>query len=195
MKNQNFTQFAFTDSVKETQEHYGSRSANARMEESGDRFILTPGEVDLIRSRDMFYLATVGENGWPYLQLRGGPVGFLKILDNHTLGMADYRGNRQYISVGNLQATQKATLFLIDYPSRHRLKIWTETEVVDVEERPDLLESLHDADYRAVVERFILFDIKAYDWNCPQHITPRYTAEEIQQTLGEKVYPLLSDFL
>jgi hypothetical protein len=193
MKNQNFTKSAFTDSVKNAQEQYGSRRGNARMEHSGDRFILTQKEEDLIRSRDMFYLATVGQNGWPYIQFRGGPKGFLRILDDHTLGMADYRGNRQYISVGNMRATPKATLFLIDYPGRQRLKIWTETEVIDLEERPELLETLYDADYRAVAERIILFQIKAYDWNCPQHITPRHTPEQIREILGERDSAHLTD--
>lgn len=181
MKNQNFTKYAFTDSVRNEQELNGSRRSGTRMEQSKDRFILTPEEVEFIESRDMFYMATVGESNWPYLQFRGGPKGFLKVLDDQTLGMADFRGNRQYISVGNIRATQRATLFLIDYPDRERLKIWAEAEIVALDDRPDLLERLHDADYRAVVERLILFHIKAYDWNCPQHITPRYTAEQIRE--------------
>lgn len=179
--NQNFTRFAFTKSVKETQERYGSRKSYARMEESGDKYVLTEREIPFIETRDSFYMATVGENGWPYMQFRGGPKGFLKVIDNTTLGMADFRGNLQYISVGNLKSTKKASLFLIDYPSQRRLKIWAESEVLDANRNQELLEKVRAPDYKAVIERIILFKIQAYDWNCPQHITPRYTAKEIKQ--------------
>ena len=186
--NQNFTRFAFTKSVKETQQRYGSRKSYARMEESGDKYILTDREIPFIETRDSFYMATVGENGWPYMQFRGGPKGFLKVIDNTTLGMADFRGNRQYISVGNLKSSKKASLFLIDYPSQRRLKIWAESEVLDADQNQDLLEKVRDPDYKAVIERVILFKIQAYDWNCPQHITPRYTSEEIKQGMVEQVF-------
>lgn len=179
--NQNFTRFAFTKSVKEAQERYGSRKSYARMEESGDKYVLTEREIPFIETRDSFYMATVGENGWPYMQFRGGPKGFLKVIDNTTLGMADFRGNLQYISVGNLKSTKKASLFLIDYPSQRRLKIWAESEVLDADRNQELLEKVRAPDYKAVIERVILFKIQAYDWNCPQHITPRYTAKEIKQ--------------
>ena len=179
--NQNFTRFAFTKSVKETQERYGSRKSYARMEESGDKYVLTEREIPFIETRDSFYMATVGENGWPYMQFRGGPKGFLKVIDNTTLGMADFRGNLQYISVGNLKSSKKASLFLIDYPSQRRLKIWAESEVLDADRNQELLEKVRAPDYTAVIERIILFKIQAYDWNCPQHITPRYTAKEIKQ--------------
>ena len=186
--NQNFTRFAFTKSVKETQQRYGSRKSYARMEESGDKYILTDREIPFIETRDSFYMATVGENGWPYMQFRGGPKGFLKVIDNTTLGMADFRGNLQYISVGNLKSSKKASLFLIDYPSQRRLKIWAESEVLDADQNQDLLEKVRDPDYKAVIERVILFKIQAYDWNCPQHITPRYTSEEIKQGMVEQVF-------
>jgi predicted pyridoxine 5'-phosphate oxidase superfamily flavin-nucleotide-binding protein len=177
----NFTKFAFTKSVKEEQERYGSRKSYAHMEESGDKYVLTERETSFIESRDSFYMATVGENGWPYMQFRGGPKGFLKIIDNTTIGMADFRGNLQYISVGNLKSTKKASLFIIDYPSQRRLKIWAESEVFDADKNQELLEKVKIPDYKAIIERIILFKIQAYDWNCPQHITPRYTAEEIKQ--------------
>jgi predicted pyridoxine 5'-phosphate oxidase superfamily flavin-nucleotide-binding protein len=151
------------------------------MEESSDKYVLTEREISLIESRDSFYMATVGENGWPYMQFRGGPKGFLKIIDNTTIGMADFRGNLQYISVGNLKSTKKASLFIIDYPSQRRLKIWAESEVFDADKNQELLEKVKVPDYKAIVERVILFKIQAYDWNCPQHITQRYTAEEIKQ--------------
>ncbi|MDA1087120.1 MAG: pyridoxamine 5'-phosphate oxidase family protein [Verrucomicrobia bacterium] len=178
---QNFTNYAFTGSVKQAQEKYGSRATYARMEQSGDKYILGAHEADFIGSRDGFYLATVGENGWPYVQFRGGPIGFLKVLDGTTLGMVDFRGNRQYISVGNINATKKASLFLIDYPSQRRLKIWAESRVLEPQADRELLSLLSLPDYDAVVERMIVFDVVAYDWNCPQHITPRFTAEEIKQ--------------
>ena len=179
--NQNFTKFAFTKSVKAAQEQYGSRKAYARIEESGDRYVLTETEIPFIESRDSFYIATVGENGWPYVQFRGGPKGFLKILDNTTLGIADFRGNRQYISIGNINSNKKASLFLIDYPSKRRLKIWAAAEVLDKNSFPELLEKLSIPDYEDIIERLIVFNVQAYDWNCQQHITPRFTEEEIKQ--------------
>ncbi len=179
--NQNFTRFAFTDSVKEVQEQHGSRHGYARMEQSGDRYVLTDNEKAFIETKDSFFMATVGENGWPYVQYRGGPTGFLKVIDNTTLGMADFRGNLQYISVGNLNATRKASLFLIDYPSRSRLKIWAESEVLDAKQDQEMLARLSMPDYDAIIEHLVIFKVQAYDWNCPQHITPRYTADEIKQ--------------
>ena len=181
--NRNFTKFAFTKSVKEAQTQYGSRKSYARMEESGDRYVLTEQEVSFIASRDSFYMATVGENGWPYVQFRGGPKGFLKILDSTTLGIADFSGNRQYISVGNINSSRKASLFLIDYPSKRRLKIWAEAEVLETNEYPELSAKLSLPDYEEVIERLIVFKVQAYDWNCPQYITPRFTEEEIKQLI------------
>jgi hypothetical protein len=178
---QNFTKFTFTKSVKEAQTQYGSRKAYSKMEQSGDRYVLTETEIPFIEGRDSFYMATVGENGWPYVQFRGGPKGFLKILDNMTLGIADFRGNRQYISVGNINSSKKATLFLIDYPSKQRLKIWAEAEVLETNENPELLAKLSLPDYEEAIERLIIFKVQAYDWNCHQHITPRFTEEEIKQ--------------
>ena len=177
--NQNFTKLAFTDNVKKIQEQYGSRKSYARMELSGDKYILTGREIPFIKSRDSFYMATVGETGWPYVQFRGGPKGFLKVIDNTTLGYADFRGNMQYISAGNINTNHKASLFLIDYPSRQRLKIWAESKVIEADDDPQLLKKLIDSDYEARIERMIIFNILAYDWNCSQHITPRYTTEEI----------------
>ena len=183
--NQNFTKFAFTDSVKKAQEQYGSRKSYARMEVSGDQYVLTSREIPFIESRDSFYVATVGENGWPYVQFRGGPKGFLKVIDTTTLGYADFRGNMQYISVGNMNSTRKASLFLIDYPSQQRLKIWSESEVIDAEQNAELLQTLAMPGYKARTERLIIFRVQAYDWNCPQHITPRYTSEEIAEGVAK----------
>ena len=130
-------------------------------------------------------MATVGEHGWPYVQFRGGPKGFLKVMDNMTLGYADFRGNRQYISVGNLDSSRKTSLFLMDYPSQQRLKIWAESEVIDAEQDSELLQTLEFSDYEAHTERLIIFRVQGYDWNCPQHITPRYTTEEIAREIDK----------
>lgn len=189
--NKNFTKFAFTESVKKVQEKYGTRKSYARMEESGDQDVLTNREILFIQSRDSFYMATVGENSWPYVQFRGGPKGFLKVIDNTTIGYADFRGNRQYISVGNINSSRKSALILMDYPSQQRLKIWAESEVIYVEDDSELLKDLEVSEYNAHVERLIIFKIQAYDWNCPQHITPRYTAEEI----SEEIANLNPDFI
>ncbi len=177
--NQNFTKFAFTPSVKEAQSHYGSRKNYEGMESDPDRFLLTENEKAYIPTLDTFFMATTGENGWPYVQFRGGPKGFLKILDDRTLGFADYRGNRQYISVGNINSGGKVALILLDFARRVRLKIWATATVLDAAEDPELAARLSDPDYHAKVERLITLTIEAYDWNCPQHITPRFTEEEI----------------
>ncbi len=182
--NQNFTKLAFTDSVKKIQEQYGSRKSYARIEISGDKYVLTDREIPFIKSRDSFYMATVGENGWPYVQYRGGAIGFLKVINNTTLVYADFRGNMQYISAGNINSNSRASLFLIDYPSRQRLKIWAESKVVEADDDQELLKKLIVADYEAKIERMIIFNILAYDWNCSQHITPRYTTEEIAGEIG-----------
>lgn len=178
---QNFSTFSFTDSVKDAQTRYGSRDNYADMEQEPDRFTMGEKEASFIESRDSFFLSTVGENGWPYMQFRGGPKGFFKVLGPRTLGFADFRGNRQYISTGNLRAGNRAMLFLIDYPTRQRLKIWTTCEIKDVDDDPELSSQLVDANYRGKVERLFVFDIEAFDWNCPQHITRRYSLEEIEE--------------
>lgn len=177
--NNNFTKFAFTDSVKTIQQHYGTRDSYSKMETSGDRFTLTYNEREFIESRDSFYMGTVGDNGWPYVQFRGGPKGFLQVIDNTTLAYVDFRGNGQYISTGNSIKNNKTSLFLIDYPSQRRLKIWAETSIVDANDNEKLLKKLQIEGYKARVERIVTFKIQAYDWNCPQHITPRYTLDEM----------------
>ena len=177
--NRNFTQLAFTDSVKRAQQHYGTRKAYQRMENAGDRYQLSQRETDFIHARDGFYLASVGDNGWPYVQYRGGPRGFLKVLDDSTLGYADFRGNGQYISTGNLQASNKSSLILMDYAGKQRLKIWAETSVIAADQYPELREKLEMPDYQARIERLMILKVQAWDWNCPQHITQRYTLEEI----------------
>ena len=178
--NQNFTKFAFTDSVKQAQERYGTRRSYARMETAGDRYALSDREASFIQTRDSLYMATVGENGWPYIQFRGGPKGFLKVIDDTTLGYADFRGNGQYISTGNIQTSNKVALILMDYPSRQRLKIWAEATIMEADQDAGLHHRLKMPDYKARIERLVILAVQAYDWNCPQHITPRYTIEEIK---------------
>ena len=166
------------------QEQYGTRAPYQKME-SRDEFrnTLTWQEKAYIKDRDSFYMSSVGENGWPYMQFRGGPKGFLKVIDENTIGFADFRGNGQYISTGNFNATKKTVLFLMDYTQQQRLKIWAEAEVLHAADHPELLEKFKMPDYEATIERFFIFKVHAFDWNCPQHITPRYTKEEIQKGL------------
>jgi predicted pyridoxine 5'-phosphate oxidase superfamily flavin-nucleotide-binding protein len=142
-----------------------------------DRF--GAAEAEFIAQRDSFYLASVSENGWPYVQHRGGPPGFLKVLDETTLAFPDFRGNRQYISLGNAAADGRVAIFLMDYPRRRRLKLFARIEVRDLAADPDLAMSLKLANYRGVPERSFLLHLEAFDWNCPQHITPRFTEIEI----------------
>ena len=176
-----FPQLMFTDGVRRAQERNGSRQSAARMEaQERDDWTLGPAEREFIASRDSFYLATVNEEGWPYVQFRGGPAGFLRVLDERTLAYADFRGNRQLISTGNLGSSGKAALILLDYPTRTRLKVLARAEVIPLAERPELIATLEDPTYRARVERAVVLHVEAFDWNCPQHITPRYTLAEIQ---------------
>jgi len=177
--NQNFTKFAFTDSVKKEQERYGTRRSYARMELSGDRYVLTDAETSFIHSRDSFYMATVGENEWPYVQFRGGPKGFLKVIYETTIAYADFRGNGQYISTGNIQVNRKTSLILMDYPTQQRLKLWVKSKVIEADKDEKLKLQLEMPDYQARIERLVILNVHAYDWNCPQHITPRFTTEEI----------------
>ncbi|MEO0793687.1 MAG: pyridoxamine 5'-phosphate oxidase family protein [Verrucomicrobiota bacterium] len=176
---QNFTDFAFSNAARELQEHYGSRKSYSRMENGPDRFVLTQQEVDFIQSRDSFYLSTVVENGWPYMQFRGGPVGFINVLDERTIGFADYKGNRQFISAGNIRDNGKAMLFMMDYPRRERVKIWATAKLVLADDDPELVARLTDPEMEHATERAVLFSIQAYDWNCPKYIPQKFTVEEI----------------
>lgn len=176
----NYLEIAFTESVKAQQRIYGSRGQYERMEVIQRGTELTFAEADFIAERDSFYLATVGENGQPYVQFRGGERGFLKVIDSKTLGYADFRGNLQYISVGNLSKDNRAALILMDYPNRQRLKIFAQIEVFEAKDAQELIAKLENPDYKAKVERAMILKVEAFDWNCPQHITPRFTIEEIQ---------------
>ena len=179
-----------TPSVQAVQEEYGSRNGMRRMVEAWDvDALLGEEEVAFIGERDGFYLGTVGETGWPYVQYRGGPPGFLKVLRAEdgasVLGWADFRGNRQYISAGNLKATSRMSLFLMDYARQQRLKILGEAMVVDArtEDAAPLLELVATAGYQARAERIVTVKVHGYDWNCPQHIAPRWTEHELEPAL------------
>ncbi len=143
----------------------------------------TENELAFIAARDSFYMASVSETGWPYVQHRGGPPGFLKAVDRKTLAFADYRGNRQYISTGNFAANDRACLFLVDYPRRARLKIYMHVEKLTLDSDPALTSLVSDVGYRAKAERIFRLRLEAFDWNCPQHITPRYTEREVEQAV------------
>src|SRR5688572_18392657 len=171
-----------TPSVRSAQEHYygGARKLPAAPE----RDELTQEETDFIAARDSFYMATVTEDDWPYVQHRGGPPGFLKVVGPNQLGFADFGGNRQMISTGNLAVSDRATLFLMDYPHKERLKLLGHVRVLDAREHPQLADKLTPAlELRSSVERLFLIDVIAFDWNCPQYITPRYTEEELHEVI------------
>ncbi|WP_445371347.1 pyridoxamine 5'-phosphate oxidase family protein [Methylomonas sp. HW2-6] len=176
-----FADLCFTDSVRAAQRRYGSREGNLGFETAADpRAELGETEQAFVAERDGFYQASVGETGWPYVQFRGGSAGFLKVLDSRTLAYADQRGNRQYISVGNLDADGRVALILMDYAARRRLKIWGVARIVELDatDWPAALPA------EAGVERAIVIDVKAYDWNCPKHITSRFTEAQIQPRLA-----------
>ncbi|MGA9949688.1 MAG: pyridoxamine 5'-phosphate oxidase family protein [Xanthobacteraceae bacterium] len=178
-----FLEIATTPSVKAAQEANGSGAfwSNFKGKKENDRF--TAAEAEFIATRDSFYVASVSETGWPYVQHRGGPAGFLRVIDDTTLAFADFRGNRQYISLGNVTANDRVALFLMDYPHRRRLKIYARIEPKDMSSDPALAEKLALPGYGAKVERFFLLHLEAFNWNCPQHITPRFTESEIDAAL------------
>ena len=175
-----FADIAFTNSVKAAQTAYGSRQQNERLQTmAGPNDLLGSREVEYIAERDTFYLATVGESGWPYVQHRGGPKGFLKALNPKQLAYADFRGNKQLISVGNVSVDDRCSIILMDYPNRQRLKILGHMHVQDAgSASPEVLEQVRVDNYRGRVERVVIIDVVAFDWNCPQHITRRYTEAE-----------------
>lgn len=177
-----FLEILFTPSVKTAQEHYGSRRSYSRLDgDRGELAGMSEFEKEFISLRDGFYLASVSESGFPYIQFRGGPTGFLKVLDNKTVGFADFRGNMQLISTGNISENNKVALFLMDYPNRQRLKILARAEIKDAADAPELMEKLVVSGYNAKPERAMTLHVEAFDWNCPQHIPQRFTVEEIRQ--------------
>ena len=179
----NYASVAFTEEVKALQERYGSRQAYAHMEQRVSKSQLTDSERDFIESRDSFYIASIGENGFPYIQHRGGGKGFLHVIDPITLAFADLRGNKQYISIGNTVTNPKVSLILMDYARQARLKIYAELETVDIGGNSELAAQVISAGEEKLAERIVLLHVIAFDWNCPKYITPRYTIEEINEML------------
>ena len=177
-----FADIAFTDSVKAAQENNGSRAQNERYQSKfGPNDELGSRETDFIAQRDTFYLATVSETDWPYVQHRGGPPGFLRVMGPKQLAYADFRGNTQLVSVGNVSKNDRCSIILMDYPKRRRLKILGHMRVEDAESvDAQTLAVVELPDYKARVERIVFIDIAAFDWNCPQHITRRYTESEFE---------------
>lgn len=182
-----YSALAFSEASKRLQTLAGSRSNYARIEQQQQPEALTEAEVEFISQRDSFYMASVGENGFPYIQFRGGPKGFLKVLDEKRIGFIDFSGNKQFISVGNLTTNNKVSIILLDYPSKTRLKLYAEAELVELNDNPELFATLNLADYKFRPERMIILHVKAYNWNCPQHITPRFTMEEIEEAFTPQV--------
>lgn len=185
----NYAELAFTSAVKLMQKKMGSRANYARMEKYSYFDGLTINEIQFIAQRDSFYLASVGENNFPYIQHRGGSEGFLKVLNPNQIGFIDFIGNKQYITIGNMTTNNNIALIMVDYPSRTRLKIFAKARIVELNENPELYNLLDLSEYKFRPERMIVMDIEAYDWNCPQHITPRYTIEEINDVfLSQREY-------
>lgn len=179
-----FLDIAMTPSVIAAQEAMGTHHIfrDFQGDRAFDRF--TEGEAAFIALQDHFYMATVSETGWPYIQHRGGPAGFLKVLDEKTLAFADYRGNRQYISTGNLAADDRAALIIMDYVRKARLKIYARVETMALDADPALTALVRDPDYAARPERIFKLRLEAFDWNCPQHITPRFTQAEVSDAVA-----------
>ncbi len=179
-----FGSLVFTPAVKALQERYGSRRQYGRREASGFAGSpIGPSETEFLADSDSFYMASIGAGGWPYVQHRGGPKGFLKVIDEHTLAFADFRGNRQYITAGNLATDDRVALILVDYPRQARLKILGRVKVFEGAAAAGWIEKLAEPGYDAVVERVFVIHVEASDWNCQQHITPRFTEEQIRLVL------------
>lgn len=184
-----YAAIAFTDDVREVQRDHGSDRFYERKRIAGNAATepdpLTDDERDFLAEQDSFYLSTVSVTGWPYVQHRGGPVGFVRVLDEHTIGWADFRGNLQYISTGNLDGDDRVALIVMDYAHRRRLKIYGRARIVTAATDPTLIAAVTDPSYDAVVERAVIVTVEAYDWNCPQHITPRYSLAQLEQPLAQ----------
>ena len=190
-----FADIAFTPNVQRLQERHGSRAQYARMQErSGPNDALGPDEAELLAEADSFFLATVSETGWPYVQHRGGPAGFVKVLSPTTLAFADFRGNLQHVSTGNALGDDRASIIVVDYARRRRLKLLGRLRFLDLADAdPELVRHVELPGYLARVERVALFEVAAFDWNCPQHITPRFTEGEIDaatQPLRDRIAEL-----
>jgi predicted pyridoxine 5'-phosphate oxidase superfamily flavin-nucleotide-binding protein len=182
-----FADITFTEEVKKIQTEQGSRNNYVRWENKENfNNVLSQREADFLAQRDSFYMASVNVDGWPYVQHRGGPAGFLKVLDEKTIGFADFRGNRQYVSTGNFATNDKVSLILMDYANRRRLKLLGRVSVVAPDDAKTL-DSLALEEYASVVERGFIIHIEAFDWNCPQHITRRFTQAQVEQMMASLV--------
>ena len=177
-----FLETLFTPKVLAAQKHYFGRAQPVPPQPERDA--LTDDETQFIQSRDSFYMATVSENGWPYMQHRGGAAGFLRVVSPTQLAFADYKGNRQMLSTGNVATNDRVCLFLMDYPQRTRLKILGRARVVDAREHPELVAQFAEPETRGIVERVFLIEVHSYDWNCPKYITPRYTTAEVEAAVA-----------
>jgi hypothetical protein len=183
---ESFFEIAFTPGVKGQQSEHGSRRQYERMETAlAGQNKLGPDEQNFIALRDSFYMASTSETGWPYIQHRGGPPGFVHVLRPDLIGFADLRGNKQYISLGNLKHDDRVAVFFMDYPNQTRLKILGHAEIHEHDDLAStLIEQFRTAEPNAVIERAILIHVSGFNWNCPQHITPRYTLAELEPTLA-----------
>lgn len=179
-----YLDLTFTDAVCRAQKQYYGNTG--KIEGAPERDPIGQAEAEFIAARDSFYLGSVSESGWPYVQHRGGPTGFLRVLNPTTLAFADYKGNRQLLSTGNISVTDRVALFLMDYRNRERLKILGHARIEDARAHPELVTQVSHPGMRSSVERVVLIDVVSFDWNCPKHITPRYSAAEIE----ELVHPL-----
>ena len=179
-----YLEIATSEAVKQLQTRWGSRATYGRLESGPDRHHeLGAEEIEFIEAQDSFFLASINEEGWPYVQHRGGPPGFLKILGQNRLGFPDFKGNRQYLSFGNLLKNPKVSLFLIDYPTRTRLKIFGQATIVEGDALAEALRVGATSDGASKIERGIVIQVEAFDWNCPKYIVPRYTLEQVRNTV------------
>ncbi|MCF6390179.1 pyridoxamine 5'-phosphate oxidase family protein [Mycobacterium sp. MBM] len=185
---EHYGSIAFTETVRDAQRRHGSLGFYDRKRVRGAATqgldALTSEEAEFLAERDGFYLATISQTGWPYVQFRGGPPGFIRVVDENTIGWADFRGNLQYISVGNLAGEGRVALIAMDYAHRRRLKIYGHARIVAADDNPGLVSAFSDSEYGAMVERAVVVTVEAFDWNCPQHITARYTETELATKLA-----------
>jgi predicted pyridoxine 5'-phosphate oxidase superfamily flavin-nucleotide-binding protein len=177
-----YLDLSFTDSVCRAQKQYYGNVG--KIVGASERDPLSEAEQEFIAERDSFYLGSISESGWPYIQHRGGPQGFLRVIDETTLAFADYKGNRQLLTTGNVSVNDRVALFLMDYKNRERLKILGHARVEDARAHPELVAQLTDSKMRSSVERLVFIDVVSFDWNCPKYITPRYSAEEVNELVG-----------
>jgi predicted pyridoxine 5'-phosphate oxidase superfamily flavin-nucleotide-binding protein len=181
---QDFGSFVFTPTIKALQERHGSRGQYARMEQfSPAHDGLGPMEKEFLAERDSFYMASVGSTGWPYIQHRGGPSGFVKVIDDNTIAFANFSGNKQYITSGNAVTDNRVALIFVDYPRQARLKVLGKLEIHEGEKASEWLEKVQHPEYKAAVDSVYVIHVEAFDWNCPQHIVPRFTAAQIRELL------------